>query len=266
MILRYPGGKARFRPAIMKLAPQHYGEYREPFVGGGGIFFSIPQRIRRWINDKDSALIEVYKALRDRPAQFIEACRQIRPLADGEGPGRLKALFHQFVAEEAIDPAVRYYFLNRTSWGGIPHRLHRSPTFSTPGKWSVIMTERLWEAAGVLQGVTITAGDYLPLLQTGGTDVWIYCDPPYFVNNVLPKGSQLYEKNLTHEQHATFAAQVKSCPHKVLISYDDHPFIRDLYADPVFHVFVTDRFRYPLHGKRVQELLITNYRATPSDG
>lgn len=34
MIFRYPGAKTRFRKAIMSLAPAHYTEFREPFVGG----------------------------------------------------------------------------------------------------------------------------------------------------------------------------------------------------------------------------------------
>jgi DNA adenine methylase len=107
--------------------------------------------------------------------------------------------------------------------------------------------------------VKLTAGDYLPLLRAPGEDVWIYCDPCYYVNNELPKSNWLYRHIFTEEQHASFAADVKSCPHRVLVSYDDHPFIRALYADPTFRICVTDPIRYPLHGKQTRELLIANY-------
>ena len=72
-IFRYPGGKTRTRAKswIMQSAPSHYSEYREAFVGGGGIFFDIDHSKARWINDKDEYLIAVYAALRDRPDQFI---------------------------------------------------------------------------------------------------------------------------------------------------------------------------------------------------
>jgi hypothetical protein len=76
---------------------------------------------------------------------------------------------------------------------------------------------------------------------------------------VVPKGGQLYGQLFAHEQHASFAAHVKACPHKVLISYDDHPFIRALYAGPAFRICVTDPIRYQLSGKRTRELLIANY-------
>jgi hypothetical protein len=44
-----------------------------------------------------------------------------------------------------------------------------------------------------------------------------------------------------------------------VISYDDHAFIHDLYADPKFRIFVTDPMRSQLNGKEVRELIITNY-------
>ncbi len=62
MIFRYPGGKARFCSQIMKIAPAHYGEYREPFVGSGSIFFGIRLDIPRWINDLDTNLFQVHLA------------------------------------------------------------------------------------------------------------------------------------------------------------------------------------------------------------
>jgi DNA adenine methylase len=259
MIFRYPGGKAMFRQAILSLAPANYTEYREPLVGGGAVFFGIDKDTPRWINDQDGSLVGVYLALRDRPAQFIRSCMEIKPLEEGEGPERLRAVFDQFVKDTDMDAALRYYFLNRTSWGGIPTYLQQSPSCSTPGKWSFVMSDRLWQAAALLQGVKITHGDYLPLLQAPGEGVWIYCDPSYYVDNELPKGGLLYRHTFTEEQHIAFAQHVSECPHKIVISYDDHPFIHDLYADRKFRIFVTEPVRYQLSRKEVRELIITNY-------
>jgi site-specific DNA-adenine methylase len=41
MIFRYPGGKFRLSKQIIKYFPD-FEEYREPFCGGGSIFFTIP--------------------------------------------------------------------------------------------------------------------------------------------------------------------------------------------------------------------------------
>jgi DNA adenine methylase len=261
-IFRYPGGKSRLRARIMSLAPARFAEYREPFVGGGWVFFGIPKGKRRWINDKDQSLMAVYRALRDDPVKFIRACQQIKPLEAGEGYERLKAVFDQFAKDQNMDPALRYYFLNRTTFGGLPSRIHYGGVHpSNPEAWNVVTTDRLWQAAGLLWNVNITAGDYLPLLQAPGDDVWIYCDPPYYVNSRLPKGRQVYAHVFSKEQHVLFAEHVRACPHKVLVTYDgEEPFIRNLYSDSRFRLHTEDVL-YVLRSKKrnAKELLITNY-------
>jgi len=180
MIFRYPGCKARLRKAIMSLAPARFTEYREPFVGGGAVFFGIRKDVRRWINDMDPALMAVYLALRDRREPFIEACRAIKPLEEDESPERLQAVFHLFVEDRDMDPALRYFFLSRTAWGGVPYRLHRTPFCAAAELWNIVESDRLDRAGEFLQRVTITVGDYIPLLKAPGEGVWVYADPPYY--------------------------------------------------------------------------------------
>ena len=38
--LRYPGGKSRALKQILPLIPMSISEFREPFVGGGSVFFA----------------------------------------------------------------------------------------------------------------------------------------------------------------------------------------------------------------------------------
>jgi site-specific DNA-adenine methylase len=127
----------------------------------------------------------------------------------------------------------------------------------TLDKEKLVQGDRLWQAAGRLQGTTVTTGDYLPLLQTPGHDVWIYCDPCYYVNNELARGKWLYRHIFTEQQHVEFARHVRACSHKVLISYDDHSFIRSLYSG--LNIYSSDPIRYQLNGKKTRELFIANY-------
>ena len=45
--LRYPGGKSRVVDAILERFPDHFLEFREPFVGGGSVFLAVRQKRRR---------------------------------------------------------------------------------------------------------------------------------------------------------------------------------------------------------------------------
>lgn len=209
MILRYPGSKLKLRSQIIGLAPSTYGEYREPFAGGASVFFGIEKDVRRWINDADSQVVAVYTALRDRPADFIRQCQSIPPLRPGEPQDRLKAVFREFAGDIDADPALRYFFLSRASYGGMVDR-----PCTNPEDWSFIYSPILWTAASILQNAKITSGDYLPLFQAPGHNVWIYADPPYYVNNELPESRRLYRHHFSHQQHVEFAEHARACSHR----------------------------------------------------
>ena len=276
-IFRYPGGKSKkkSRDWILGNRPQKVGEYREPFVGGGGIFFGLRGVDNRWINDLSSGLIAVYMALRDRPKEFIAKCREVSPARDGEeltepGPRgdarynkRLKDLFESVCLNTECDQAFRYFFVNRTVFGGrvnydIPSRLY----FSNPGGWNIVETDKLEKAAEALEGVKITCGDYEPLFMEPGKDVWIYADPPYVVNGNLTPTSQLYQHGFGIEDHRRFADVVGRSQHRICVSYDDDKdgIVRDL-----FKGFRIEEGSWTYCGttndekKAGRELLIMNY-------
>ena len=278
-IFRYPGGKSKasVRDWIIAHRPDGMREYREPFVGGGGIFFGLTLDGLRWINDKHKGLMEVYRALAERPEAFIDLCRSVSPPEEGEDvtePGprggkplnkRLKDLFDSVCLDDEADQAFRYFFVNRTVHGSgrvnydIPSRLY----FSNPTGWNIVNTDLLKKAAWWINGSRITAGDYEPLFTEPGEDVWIYADPPYATNNKLAPSSQLYQHCFTPEDHERFAQVVRNCNHSVCISYDDDPdgVIRDLFAD--FTIIDGAKWRYcgTTNAKKDigSELLILNY-------
>jgi DNA adenine methylase len=243
MILRYPGGKFHARERILGHAPPDCEEFREPFLGGGHVFFALPpgQFRRRWINDIDPDLVAVYRALRDRPADFIHACRAIKPT---------RQVFDKFVAGDVNDPALRYFFLNRTSWGGLVRRTRLC--FSYPKGWAVVHSDRLWEAARRLQGVEIAEGDYTALFREPGGGVWLYCDAPY-----VKAGKELYYYSFGPVDHTALSVDVWACKHNVLATYDDDPLIRHLYRGLTV---CTVPVRYCMANPRWHsELLIKNY-------
>ena len=57
--LRYPGGKQKAITKIANYLPPSFKEYREPFLGGGSVFFHVLQtapQIKYWINDLNEEL------------------------------------------------------------------------------------------------------------------------------------------------------------------------------------------------------------------
>jgi DNA adenine methylase len=80
-----------------------------------------------------------------------------------------------------------------------------------------------------LDDVLITNNDYSKLLEKEGNNVFIFLDPPYY----SASKSALYGKNGSlHKNfdHIRLAKELKSTPHKWLITYDDSAYIRRLYS------------------------------------
>lgn len=276
-IFRYPGGKSKVRSRILNLSPESYSEYREPFVGGGGVFFGTPA-IPRWINDKHTGVVAVYEALRDRPEEFIAQCRAIPCAEDcvpGTGKGRnhayradeLEAAFKEFVFREDVDEALRYFVLQRASFmGRVVYGDPQRTWYAAPEGWDVVKGERMERAAEALQGVKITQGDYEPVFRANGDNVWIFADPPYLCDSNAAERSKLYEHSFKIEDHERLADVVRQCPHRVLVSYDDDEkgMIRSLYRG--FEIIAENRFYGGVtctKRKISRELLIANYDLRP---
>lgn len=285
---RYPGGKTRkhVQDKILRRIPASFSEYREGFVGGGGIFFAIPlDRIkRRWINDLNEPLISVYLALRDRSEDFISNCKAIKPAQDGEPTvlskatssedskkynERLKLLFDKFVDDNDMDSALRYFFLNRTIWGGrvsYDPKMKSRMYFSNPEGWNITKTDLLEKVSHHLKNTIITCDSYEITLSEPGDDVVVYLDPPYVVNSKLSRNSQLYEFGFTMEDHEKFRNNVLKTKHKVCISYDDHELVRELFKEKDGFFLYNETWKYSGTGKSIKdngkELIITNYDAS----
>ena len=80
---RYPGGKyyaLKYLLPYIKRIP--HDEYREPFIGGGSVFFGKPKAKTSWINDIDSELINVYKVIQNdrKNKELIKIWKQLQKL------------------------------------------------------------------------------------------------------------------------------------------------------------------------------------------
>jgi DNA adenine methylase len=69
-LLKWAGGKEQELRYILPMIPP-FQRYFEPFVGGGAVFFSI-QAERKFINDKSSELISLYRMVAEKNSEFFQ--------------------------------------------------------------------------------------------------------------------------------------------------------------------------------------------------
>ena len=236
--LRYPGGKSRALKKILPLIPHNIGEFREPFVGGGSVFFAIrgifQSNIKSyWINDLNYDLYCFWKQARDNVNNLVDVLTEKRTTTtDG------RALFEELTKEKDMlnqeqdmlsefERAVRFFVLNRITFSGIVDSGGYSQA-AYEKRFTRSSIDRVELISPYLSEVKITNQDYSESLFQDGNDVFIFLDPPYW----KATESKLYGtrgKLHTSFNHEQFAENMKKCSHKWLLTYDDSPMIRDLF-------------------------------------
>ena len=236
--LRYPGGKSRALKKILPLIPPTIVDFREPFVGGGSVFFAIrgifQSNIKSyWVNDLNYDLYCFWKQVRDNvPSLVDELTKTHRITTDG------RTLFENLAKEKDLlnrdqdmlsefERAVRFFVLNRITFSGIVDSGGYSQA-AYEKRFTRSSIERVEIISPYLSGVKITNEDYTEALFYDGDDVFIFLDPPYW----KATESKLYgTRGTLHTSfdHELFAENMKKCDHKWLITYDDSPMIRDLF-------------------------------------
>ena len=237
--LRYPGGKSRALKQILPLIPANIAEFREPFVGGGSIFFAVRGIFQNgiksyWINDLNYDLYCFWKQVRDNVTPLVAELRETHTTTtDG------RALFEELAASRDLlcqdqdmlsefERAVRFFVLNRITFSGVVDSGGYSQA-AYEKRFTSSSIDRVEMIAPYLFGVKITNGDYTGALFQDGKDVFLFLDPPYW----KATQSKLYgTRGALHTSfdHAKFAENMKKCPHRWLITYDDSPMIRDLFS------------------------------------
>ena len=202
-ILKWAGGKRQLLPQIRQFYPQEFGDYIEPFVGSGAVFFDLYNQgllggRHSTLIDNNADLLGCYLAVRDSTTQVI---RQLSRLASA-----YKADPHEHyytVRDKRFNPARRrisngdgldsqryapslaamLIYLNRTGFNGL-FRLNSQGGFNVPiGRYKnplICDSDNLRAVAAALRtNVTLAHDNFQSVLTHARRGDFVYFDPPY---------------------------------------------------------------------------------------
>ena len=275
-VLRYPGGKSRIIYYLFRknMLPENIKEYREGFLGGGScaLAFSVMYPdVPVWVNDLYYNLFAFWTQLQKNPDPLInrllelkdEACR-----ADGveELEKKHRALYADMrdlinTSDDDFDLATAFYVLNRSSFGGFTEQ-NKNAFIRDSYKNTIFSQSKIKKLANISQIIQpwrITNQDYRDLMEGPGEDTFVFLDPPYLIKDMLYGKDKEMHTSFCHE---AFVKACKDTPHNWMITYNEHPWLREQFAD--FHM-ENFEFRYSLaHRKenknKKEELLVMNYQ------
>jgi DNA adenine methylase len=229
-LLKWPGGKRLLADRILTLLPQTYERYIEPFFGGGAVFFRL-RPSRAIIADADSALINCYAQVRDRPDQVLRALARLR---NSEADYyRVRAMRPR----AAVSLAARLIYLTNLSFNGI-YRLNFLGEFNVPyGHRSgrrPVDPRSIRAASSVLRAALLRCDDFEATVRTSRLGDVVYLDPPYTVthsnNGFIRYNARLFSW-ADQQRLALVARRAVDRGAFVIVTNADHDSVRQLYPE-----------------------------------
>ncbi len=259
---RYPGGKYYGLKLILPFTMcVPHDEYREPFLGGGNVFFAKPKVLHNWLNDLEPGLINLYRTIADKVSRKELITKLHNETASRERHIEMK----NWNPESSLDSAYKTFYLNRTSYSGIIYKPawgYQTGKSSPPSNWGAFI-----DAAGAkLEGTIITNLDFEDVIvaKPTGNTVLMYLDPPYFHADQ----KRAYEKHFTVKDHERLASLLQKTNYFFCLSYDNCNEVRQLYSWAIINERSWQYNTANVKGKdsRIdgRELVITNYRISPT--
>lgn len=256
--LRWAGGKSKMIKILDKFFPTEVNKYLETFTGGGSVLLHIMQRYNpqvAYANDIDEKLINYYNSVKNEPEVVVDECLEIKNKYTAE---TFADEFHNLNREKAS----HFFTANKTSFSG----LNKNYSIQAYDRnFSIKCINKIKDVSNVVQNVNFVNSDFAKLdnVIDNIEGFFIYLDPPYYGN----KDKGLYgEKGKLHKEfdHEELFKWVDehSNNNKIMLSYDDSPYIRELYKD--YNIYGFD-FVYSMTNTggnlctKGKEIVITNY-------
>jgi len=244
--LRYPGSKQKTADAILGRFPRRVqaahlrGEiacYAEPFVGSGTIAMTmlpwLPAGTAVILGDTDPGVVAIWRAVYEDPAGLARRLMAFTPSVDEFF--RLKALDGRDDAD-AVELAVRKIALHQMSFSGLGAKggpiggRGQASRYSAGCRFNperhaadIAAQHRLLRSFASFEAVR---GDFAATLARVPDDRrgFAYLDPPYYL-----RGKKLYVHNMDDAAHRRLADTLRAAAFDWVLSYDDHPRVRQLY-------------------------------------
>jgi DNA adenine methylase len=258
-VLKWAGGKRQLLPRLLEIVPPIEGNYIEPMIGGGALFFALAPE-RGIIADRNPELVNFYRVLASEPDSLVrEASKfpvqedffyELRSVSYGSLP--------------RVQAAARTLFLNRTCFNGL-YRVNRRGEFNVPwGRYSnpVVADRDAIEAAHrALKRATILEGDYAEvLLEVAKSGDVVFLDPPYLPISAYSDFKRYTKEQFSEADHHRMRIVVEELLRRdarTIITNSNHPLMWELYKGFPIEVLQTRRnINATASGRTGQDIII----------
>ena len=269
--VKWAGGKRSIINDLVKLSPNEFNTYYEPFVGGGALLFELQPK-RAVINDYNKELMNVYSCIKDEKKFNLmikeldrhESLHSEKHYYEVRGLDKNKKKFNKI---SDYKRAARTIYLNKACFNGL-YRVNSSGEFNVPfGKKNKINTYD-----GINLGIIyyflnandikILNEDFEESVKDAKRGDFIYFAPPY--DSDTSTFNSYTENGFSKDEQRRLAKVFKDLDKRgcyVMVSNYNTKLVKELYSGYNFHKVVAPRNIGAKAKDRgaVEEVIITNY-------
>lgn len=219
-IIPWLGGKRRLADLLINRFPPHTC-YVEVFAGGAALYFLRHPAEVEVINDVNGELVNLYRVVKHHLEEFVRqfkyalSSRQIFKWTQDTPPEVLTD----------VQRAARFFYLQQQAFGGRVEGQTWGTATTAPAINLLRIEENLSAAHLRMASAYIEQLDWATCLDRyDRPHTLFYMDPPYWE-------TEGYGVPFPWEQYERMAAKLRTLKGKALISLNDHPAIRQCFAD-----------------------------------
>ena len=263
-------------------SPRFSGNYVEPFLGGGALFFYLEPR-QSIINDINPKLMSFYRGVRDDFTNLRAELNEIETiytknredfdLLKKQYPDervddknelmyyRLREMFND-LTDKHYSEALLYYYINKTSYSGMI-RYNAKGEFNVPfGRYQRLNTSAVTPAhSKLLQRSQIFNTDYSDIFNLCNTEDFVFLDPPYDCI-FSDYGNEEYKDGFNETNHRKLANDFMNLPCKALMVIGRTKLTENLYRGYIideysknYAVNIRNRFK-----SAANHIVVANYK------
>jgi DNA adenine methylase len=270
--LKWAGGKWSIADRIERLLPHDVRDrvYREPFVGGGAMFFHL-QPHRAVLSDSLKDLIETYRVVQLHVEALITRLSRLRDTHSTEQFYQIRTAFNEERSAPRVERAAWLIYLNKTCFNGL-FRTNREGAFNVPvGRFTnpgILDATTLRLAAAALSDAELVHDTFDHLTAHAEPGDVIYFDPPYVPLSKTSSFCSYADGAFTLRDQARLADVFRALDDRgclLALSNNDTPEVRRLYEGYDISPIIAPRAISSKASTRgeVTELLIRNVKKYP---
>lgn len=268
--VKWAGGKRQLLDRISERMPEYFGNYFEPFIGGGAVLFGL-QPQNAVINDINPSLTNTYRIIKEKPENFINVIKKIDSEMWEDGKSYYYSLREHYndklmKEEYDVELAALFVFINKHCFNGL-YRVNGKGLFNVPynnSRQESIDESSIMDVSEYLKKIKILTGDFEDACCEAKAGDFVFFDSPYAPLN--PTSFESYTKEgFDYESHKRLAALYDELTARgcyCMLTNHNTEFINELYGDKGYKIDVVSvkRFINSDASKRTgEEVIICNY-------